>query len=153
MKPFTHITLVCVFSMLGGTVATTILSNNTAKAASEELQRFFDASDVSRLDIGVFNGAPIQDFYDKNGKVRLQFGTYAGAGEEGIPMASLNDSHGRIKMLFRLAGNNESPILIFKDSQGHDRMMLGLSLSDPSEAPFITYTDESGSHNLLENRK
>jgi len=61
----------------------------------------------------------------------------------------LSDNKGELRMLFRLFGPNEVPVLIFKDSQHRDRMVLGLDLYDNDEEPFIATFDKSGKKQLL----
>jgi hypothetical protein len=82
-------------------------------------------------------------------KQRIQIGTYNGAGEKGLPFIGLSDNKGDLRLLFRLAGSNESPVLIFKDRQHRDRMVMGLGLNDSGEEPFIAYFDKSGNKQML----
>jgi hypothetical protein len=83
----------------------------------------------------------------------VQVGTYSGhysATEEGLPLVGLFDNAEKLRLLLRLAGPNESPVLVFKDGKGHDRMVLGLALNDAGEEPFLAYFDREGvKHTLL----
>jgi hypothetical protein len=141
--------LTCVFAFAGGALSQQIFISKTAIAAADEIKAFFDQSGTKRLDLGVFNNSPIQDFYGEDGQPRLQFGTYTASGEKGLPLVSLSDNQGHIRLLLRLAGSNQSPVIIFKDSKGSDRILMGLALNDASEEPFLTYTDKTGSHTLF----
>ncbi len=78
-----------------------------------------------------------------DGKDRIQIATYTAAHERGLPLVALFDNRSRLRMLLRLAGSNESPVLIFKDRRGSDRIVLGLGLSGEEE-PFLSTTDRSG---------
>lgn len=149
--------LVCIFSFLGSAFMQYMMSANNATAAERLakqvaqwvdrdkvlLQQYYDAKGVARLDSGLIDGNPIQDFYGPDGKIRLQFGTYTAAGEAGLPLVALSDNQGEIRLLLRLAGANESPVLIFKDKQHRDRMIMGLGLSGEQE-PFLAYFDKNG---------
>ena len=85
----------------------------------------------------------------EDGKQRMQIATYTSGGEKGLPLIGLWDNHERLRLLFRLAGQNESPVLIFKDTRGQDRMVMGLSLGGTTEEPFIATFDAQGKKNLL----
>lgn len=88
--------------------------------------------------------------YGDDGQVRLQMGTYTASGEKGLPLVGLSDNSGRLRMLFRLAGSNEAPVIIMKDTSGHDRLVMGLGMSGNSEAPFLNIVDDSGTaQNIL----
>jgi len=144
-----NIVLTCTFAFAGGAVSEQIFSSKMARAAADEIKEFFDTTGKKRLDLGVANGAPVQDFYGDDGLVRLQFGTYTAASDKGLPLAVFSDNDHHIRLLLRLAGINQSPALVFKDSKGADRIVMGLALSDNSEDPFFIYTDSTGTHNLL----
>ena len=124
-KNLLNILLTCAFAFAGGAVSEQLFTSKAASAAAEELKEFFDQSGKKRLDIGVFNNAAIQDFYGEDGQPRLQFGTYTAAGEKGLPMAAFSDNNGHIRLLLRLAGSNQSPVIILKDSKGSDRIVMG----------------------------
>ena len=74
--------------------------------------------------------------YAKDGKHRIQMGTYAAGSEQGQPLLGLSDSQQRIRLLLRLAGPNETPVMIFKDKDGNDRLVLGLNHSGGDESPL-----------------
>lgn len=141
--------LTCGFGFLGGVFSQQFFSSGFAIAAGEQLKAFADSSGLTRLDIGVYNDSPVQDFYGEDGKPRIQLGTYTEEGEKGLPLAAFADNNGNIRLLLRLAGQNQSPVIIMKDSKGSDRIVMGLSLSDESEDPFLTYTDKNGTHTLF----
>jgi hypothetical protein len=87
-----------------------------------------------------------------DGKQRIQLGSYDGSyskSEKGLPLIGFSDNQGGLRMLFRLAGSNESPVLVFKDRKHRDRMVIGLSLNGNSEEPFIAFFDKSGKKHLL----
>lgn len=88
--------------------------------------------------------------YAADGTHRIQMATYTGGGEKGLPFFGLSDNSTNLRLLLRLAGPNESPVLIFKDRSGMDRLVMGLNYSGGDEKPFITATDASGNtHSLL----
>jgi hypothetical protein len=84
------------------------------------------------------DGQPGQIFYGENGLIRLQMGTYDKPGERGMPLIGLSDNRGKLKLLLRLAGEYESPVLVMKDNAGRDRIVLGLNPSNPMQDPFMT---------------
>ena len=88
--------------------------------------------------------------YGPDGKHRLQFGTYTASSEQGLPLIGFSDNGGNLRLLLRLAGQNESPVLIFKDKSHRDRIVIGLGMNEADEAPFFSYIDKDGAtHNLL----
>ena len=89
--------------------------------------------------------------YGVDGKQRLQMGTYTASSEAGLPLVGFSDNSGNLRLLLRLAGTNESPVLVFKDKNHQDRIVLGLSPNDSSEAPFLTYMDKDGNSRQLLN--
>lgn len=134
----------CAFA--GGFAAQTMLTSTPSQAASQ-LMSYFKVSDPANpkgIEMYVNQGSPGQNFYAYDGMIRLQLGTYTAPGERNLPLVSLNDNSGRIRMLLRLAGGNEAPVLIFKDKQQRDRMVIGLNIVGGDEAAFITTYDAKG---------
>ncbi|MBF0544675.1 MAG: hypothetical protein HQM08_09585 [Candidatus Riflebacteria bacterium] len=82
-------------------------------------------------------------------KQRLQLAVYEAPGEKGLPMVGLSDNHEHLRMLLRLAGNNESPVIVIKDKQGRDRLVMGLDLDSPQEEPFLATFDAQGQKHLI----
>ena len=89
-----------------------------------------------------------------NGKLRLQLGTYQGdestQGDAGLPLISLMNPQGQLKMLFRITqGKNQSPVMVLKDSQGNDRVVMGLAINAEGEEPFLAYFDRRGGKHMV----
>lgn len=78
-----------------------------------------------------------------DGKDRIQIATYEAAGERGLPLVGLFDNRSQLRLLLRLAGTNESPVVVMKDRRGRDRLVMGLGMSG-EEKPFLVTTDEQG---------
>lgn len=95
------------------------------------------------------NGGGMISLMGPDGKQRMQLGSYNGSSERGQPFIGLSDHRGDLRLLFRLAQNNESPVLVFKDRKHRDRMVIGLALNDKGEEPFIAFFDKSGKKHLL----
>jgi hypothetical protein len=116
---------------------------------------FFDANGTERMDMGVYNGQAQQNIYGADGKLRLQFGTYAGEvreNEKGLPSFTLYDNDGKLKMVLRLDGPNQGPLIIMKDNSGTNRMMMGLDIWDKAEEPFVVTWDKDGKqHDIIGN--
>ena len=64
-------------------------------------------------------------------------------------MLGFTGNNGHLKMLLRIAGPNESPVLIMKDNSGNDRIVMGLSLGDPGEEPFLATFDKNGAKHMI----
>ncbi len=128
-----HLFLVFLTGYLGGLAGQWIFSVPSAAAASRVIQ-------ADQLWI-----------YAQDGKHRLQMATYTNSGEQGLPLIGLSDNSTQLRLLLRLAGPNESPVLVFKDKNGSDRMVIGLNYSGGDETPFITYTDAAGKSRSLLN--
>ncbi|TAL35941.1 MAG: hypothetical protein EPN97_06790 [Alphaproteobacteria bacterium] len=140
--------LVASFAFLGG-FAAQLLMGTAAVHAQDVWQkaRAFQISDDknSRGIMSYINdGQPGQFFYDEKGQVRLQMGTYPAAGERGMPLLGLSDKDGHLRLLFRIFGENEVPVIIMKDNQGRDRIVMGLDLSSPDQTPFLKVTGKDG---------
>ena len=118
MKNIASFILLCIFGFAGGIFSDQYLRPAFADSKEAGISRFFDTEGRSRIDIGVHNGQAMQDIYGADGKLRLQFGTYDGSvrmSEKGLPSLTLYDNEGRLRLLFRLDGPNEGPLIIMKD--------------------------------------
>jgi hypothetical protein len=87
------------------------------------------------------NGSPGIWLMDPQGRPRLELGLYPE--NDFTPGVVLNDEQGRAAGLFRMAGPNHSPVLVFK-ADGQDRMVQGLDMNEPSRAPFLTLAGQPG---------
>ncbi len=138
--------VIAVFSFTGGLVGQAVFAPKAADAQAQSDSYFalHDAKNAKGITTYVSDGQPGQVFYGENGQMRLQMGTYNGAGERGLPLLALSDNTGHIRLLFRLAGENESPVMIMKDKSGRDRVVMGLQLGGAEQEPFLSVTDASG---------
>jgi len=129
------VTIIVIASFLGGAAAQFLLAPSIARAA---------ASQILRAEMMYAIG------YD--GKQRVQIGSYSGAyskSEKGLPLIGFTDNHENLRLLFRLAGQNESPVLVFKDKHHRDRLVIGLGMSGSDESAFIAAIDESGKKKMV----
>ncbi|MBS2038888.1 hypothetical protein JST97_28155 [bacterium] len=78
-----------------------------------------------------------------DGRDRIQIATYTAASERGLPLVGLFDNRSQLRLLLRLAGPNESPVMVLKDPRGRDRLVLGLGLNGSGD-PFCSITDSQG---------
>jgi hypothetical protein len=124
--------MILTMGFAGGVFAQIWLSPSKAEAA------------ISRI----FQGSQVY-LYGSDDNPRVQMGTYTASGEKGLPFIGLSDNKGKLRMLFRLYGPNEVPVLIFKDNHHRDRMVIGLNLNDSDQEPFIVTFDKSGDKHLL----
>ncbi len=138
-KWFINLAAVAFFSLLGSSLTTAFLQGGSALAGDY----------TSTIKNYTSDGQPVQAFFGEDGKMRIQLGTYSAQGERGLPLVGLSDNNGHLRMLLRLAGPNESPVLIMKDKGGNDRIVMGLALSDKSEDPFLSVTDSSGQRKTI----
>lgn len=134
---------------MGQAIAVGNAGVHTLSDSGTAMHQYSDDAGRSRVDIGVMHGSPMQDFYGEDGQLRLQMGTYSAAGEAGLPLVGLSGNHTNLKMLLRLAGSNESPVLIMKDNQQRDRIVLGLDLSGSGQEPFMAYFDQGGGKHMV----
>ena len=65
---------------------------------------------------------------------------------DGLPLVGLFNEKFEAKALLRLAGGNNSPVLVMKNNN-QDRIILGLDLQDSKE-PFLVHFDENGQKHL-----
>jgi hypothetical protein len=150
-KVFFSVLLLAVTGFLGGVCSDQFLKpmmeEARAQASNTGLSYFFDKQGRKRIDLGVEGVSTIQDFYGVDGKLRLQLATYDGSvrmNEKGLPCFTLYDNSGKLKMVLRLDGPNQGPLLILKDNTGTNRMIMGLDIWDKAEEPFIVTWDKNG---------
>lgn len=137
---------VAVFAFAGGFAAQVFFAPIAARAQMDA-ESFFglhDAKNSKGINFYVADGQPGGVFYGEDGGMRLQMGTYPGAGERGQPLVGLSDAKGHLRLLLRLAGTNNSPVLVMKDDAGRDRVVLGLALEKAEQEPFLTVTGNDG---------
>lgn len=154
MKILGGAVLLLAVSFLGGLLSSYLLAPETVSA--EELQRLSAYVRVLQRE-GLAEGDPrtpgaLLQLYAYDGEPRMQLGTYSGAyskAEKGLPLIGLSDNGGGLRLLFRLAGRNESPVIVFKDRNKRDRLVIGLGLNDSDEEPFIVHFDKDGRKHLL----
>lgn len=87
-----------------------------------------------------------------DGQMRVQAGHYDGSyspAEKGQPLLALYDNKHYIRLLLRLAGHNESPVIVFKDTNHRDRMVIGLGMEGADQEPFIAVFDKNGGKRML----
>ena len=146
-------------SAVGGAVTHLVWCRETPAATSApapvDVDRFrlrsADGTTVAEL-AAPGKGGAVLNLLSAEGDLRLQLGTYDGSvsrSEKGLPLVGLSDNGRRLRLLLRLAGKNESPVLVFKDTRGADRMVIGLGLAEESEEPFIATFDRNGKKQLL----
>jgi len=84
-------------------------------------------------------------FMDGKGRSRMELGLY----EDGLPSVALEGENHTVKALLRMAGVNQSGVLVFKDKQNRDRMILGLDMSAADEQPFLVTFDPAGHKKVI----
>jgi hypothetical protein len=109
------------------------------------LQYFRNAKGQSQIDMGIFRNHAVQDMYGPDGSMRLQLGVYndeVRANEEGLPLAGLFDSKGRLRLLYRLDGSDQSALILMKDTSGINRLIMGLDINGGEGEPFLVTFDK-----------
>ncbi len=147
--------LMLAASFAGGAVSNFWIAPKVAAAQAGEVMNanrlYFTAPDGrsgGQVYFADGSGAIIS-LNDAEGAQKIQIGTYNGAGEQGLPFVALSDNNGGVRLLFRLAGPNQSPVLIFKDRQSNDRIVMGLGLNDSGDEPFLASFDKNGKKQML----
>jgi len=98
--------------------------------------QLIDAEGRTRAQLAMApDGAPGLFFYDTHGRNRLVLGIYSPAENE-FPFVVLNDTNQNAAGIFRLFGNNETPVVVLKN-KAMDRAILGLN--PVSTDPFLVY--------------
>jgi hypothetical protein len=147
MKKFLMIAGMLLAAFLGGLCSQFVFSDVYAQHGETVTDQIFVYTPQGAVGGQIYTipgtGAAVV-LNDAAGHQRLQLGTYNQGAEQGLPLIGLTDNNGHLKMLLRLAGENQSPVLIFKDNKGVDRIVMGLGLSDAGEEPFLSYVDKNG---------
>ena len=123
---------VFLIALLGGFLGSALHSSSPVEAAGHLYQW------VSGISVSGFDG-----------RQRLQLATYNAPGEKGLPLVGLTDNKDHLRLLLRLGGPNESPVIVIKDSKGQDRLVMGLDMSGPNEEPFLATIDSQGQKHLI----
>jgi hypothetical protein len=84
-----------------------------------------------------------------DGQQRIQAAVYNAPNEAGQPLLGLFDNSHDLRLLFRLAGGNSSPVIVIKDRNHKDRLVLGLALNDPAQEPFMATFDKNGNKRMV----
>lgn len=113
-------------------------------AAQVAMQAFFSQPAVAAAPMDRQVVANRMYVMTPDGRMRVQVGTYDQLGERGLPVLALSDNKDKIRLLFRLAGSSESPVLVMKDKDGRDRLVMGLGLNGASEEPFLSIVNAQG---------
>lgn len=87
--------------------------------------------------------------FNPEGGVQIQMGAYDSGSEKGQSLLGLHGKNGSLRLLFRLHGANDSPVIVMKDKTGDDKIVIGLEGNN--EVPYIRYRNKKGSMvNLLQ---
>lgn len=122
------------------------LPNATAQAPAREESvsglRLLDSNGraYARLVSGSGQAAHLT-FFDQKGVPLLDLGL----GGDGLPQLSLMSvkNNGKSKFTLKVAGANQSAVLVFKDNKDRERMRMGLDPDAPGEEPFLVYYDRN----------
>ena len=96
--------------------------------------RLLDATGKTRAELAISpDGGPGLFFYDTRGRNRLVLGLYSAAESE-YPFVVLNDTRQFAAGIFRLFGEQETPVVVLKN-KGADRSIFGLNPG--STEPFL----------------
>lgn len=139
--------MICFCAFAGGVFSDQFLRDAQADTAERGFTRFYDTKNRIRMDQGVNNNQAQQNIYGEDGKLRLQFGTYTGEvreNEKGLPVVTLYDNNGLLRLLFRLDGPTQGPLIIMKDKQQKNRVIMGLDIWDENEEPFLAIWNKDG---------
>ena len=141
-------------SFLGGIVSQLLICPKSLRAESQVIRAdrllVVDNNGQTQGDLtSIADGGGMLNIYGHDGVMRLQLAVYSASGEQGLPMIGLSDNEGNLRLLFRLAGSNESPVLVFKDKEHRDRIVMGLALDDPNEEPFLATIDKDGNKSMV----
>jgi hypothetical protein len=130
---------------LSGSAPPILAPSSTAPQGQDTLSvhrvRLLDEAGKARAELAFSqDGGPGLFFYDTQGRNRLVLGLYAPAERE-YPFIVLNDTEQHAAGIFRLFGNDETPVVVLKN-KGRDRSILGLN--PDSTEPFLTTFGNDG---------
>lgn len=152
MKRFLQILPVLVAGFTGGMAGSVLMQPSPLLAAQSSdkppPKNMFplDLYNVSGKRVAYMGPGQIHQgtffLYDAKQNVRIQMGSYTGRREEGQALIGMHDRHNRLRLLLRIAGHEDAPVLIFKDQYGRDRLEIGLF--GQAEEPYIRVTNKDG---------
>lgn len=116
-----------VFGHIGiGFMQPAVAAANSQDIVSASRIRLLDTNGRARAELAISpDGGPGLFFYDTRGRNRLVLGLYSPAESE-YPFVVLNDAHQSAAGIFRLFGNQETPVVVLKH-KGEDRSIFGLN--------------------------
>ncbi len=134
-------------SFLGGVFGSYIFTASPLQAALQKANysavQLYDAKGKRVGYLGSNNGQQGALFlFDSNGRVLAQLGSYGAGSESGQSLFGLHDRSGNLRMLQRLHGGQDSPVIVMKDKNGRDRIVMGLE--GAGEVPYLRVTDSYG---------
>lgn len=114
------------------------------KAAGRDVLEAFGASGkrVAYIGPGLADQGTFFMFNPEGG-VEIQMGAYESGSEKGQTLLGLHGKNGSLRLLLRLHGANDSPVIVMKDKTGDDKLVIGLEGND--ESPYIKYRNGKGS--------
>lgn len=152
MRKLFQIPLIAFCAFTGGFAAQTLLVSNPAlaTATNSATTKFFsyfkvnDQKNPNGFEFSTKDGIPVQNLKTADGTVRAQIAMFKDENEPNpTPIITLNDRKGSVRLLLRMAGPYDSPLIILKDQEQKNRVILGTSLDDKGE-PFLATFDRKG---------
>lgn len=139
--------LLIVASFLGGVFGSYIFTASPLQAALQKVNysavQLYDSKGKRVGYLGANNGQQGALFlFSPNGKILAQLGSYGSGAENGQSLFGLHDRSGNLRLLNRLYGGEDSPVIIMKDKQGRDRIVMGLE--GHNGEPYLRVTDSYG---------
>lgn len=80
--------------------------------------------------------------FNPDGSISAQLGSYEAGSEKGQSLIGLNDRNNNLRLLMRLHGRHDSPFIVMKDKSGDDIIVIGLEGND--ETPVLKYRNKNG---------
>ncbi len=135
--------LLCVFCLVFGVVVGVMAATPLKAAVENKTYDIFNNFSERIGYLGPGNGGQgtLFLFNTKQG-IEIQMGAYDSGSETGQSLFGMHDRKGDLRLLMRLHGNEDSPVIILKNKNGIDKMLIGLG--GDAELPFIKYQNSKG---------
>lgn len=127
-----------------------VLASGPLQAAGRSVLEAFGVQGQRVAYIGPGNAGQGSLFlFNPQGGIEVEMGAYESGGEKGQSLLGLHGRDGNLRLLLRLYGQKDSPVIVMKDKTGDDKLIIGLEGNN--EAPYIKYRNAKGSMvNLLQ---
>jgi hypothetical protein len=92
---------------------------------------------------------PVESMIGPEGGPRLEMGLEQESVAGETPFLKFSNNRGELRVVYRLKGTEDEPLIVMKDRRGRDRIVIGLDERDAGEEPFLALLDADGAAHMV----